>query len=315
MARHHLINNDLELFLTVNAKEFKTKISKRVYSPWYRSSNEKWLSFLHMILARAITDNIANPSIVYDWKGVITKLAESGYKFDSSDYFPEVGSRLLHVEIDNVRQHIDMTKTTHYIEMIKTLHEAGTVVIEADLHKFVKKSVGVDVAVVEFFSGLGFTLDTVLTEASINNDIKTLNYDYYDSAALNPDVDDLEHDDKLEKLNAYRKEQSLKVDRIKAYFEATAISAERANEIYKSFVISYPKMETCPEFKGRYLADICISYGLSNTLKTEYFFMDVQLDLIKQLEEKSGVKFLQAHNQTNHYNLSEMVGKKRHWEL
>lgn len=31
MARHHFINNDLELFLNADAKEFKKKISKRVF--------------------------------------------------------------------------------------------------------------------------------------------------------------------------------------------------------------------------------------------------------------------------------------------
>lgn len=318
MARHHFINNDLELFLNADAKEFKKKISKRVFSPWQSSVDENDLNFLHMILARVITDHQLKSPVIHDWKTIFEKLTASGYTFTSEDYFPDVHGRHLYIKPetpDGIHSYFDMLNEPQYLEMIKELHASGVAIDEPELYKSLKKYGDVAKTVTDFFSSVGLKLDTVLTEMSVDNDIRTLTYDYYDESKLNPDVEYLVTDDSQEKIAAYEKEQTLKISRIKDYLKKTDVSAERANEIYKSFVVSYPKMETCPEFKGRYLADICMNYALYGSLKTEYFFMDVQLELIKQLEEKTNTKFLQPHEKANHYVLSEMVGKKRHWEL
>lgn len=315
MARHHFINNDLELFLNADAEEFKKKISKRVFLPWQSSLDENDLIFLHMILARVITDHQLKSSVIHDWKTIFEKLTASGYKFTSEDYFPDVHGRHLYIEpaiASGIHSYFDMLNEPQYLEMIKELHASGVAIDEAELHKSLKKYGDVSKIVTDFFSSVGFNLDTVLTEISVDNEIKSLTKSGYDASLLN-----LDNAQKgiSKKLDDYKKEQALKSDRIKDYLNTHEISPERANELYKCFSVSYEKMETYPEFKGRYLADICCFYYCANELKTEAFFMDVQVDLIKLLEAKTNIKFLQDHAVGSHRRIGETAGKKNHWEL
>lgn len=318
MSRHHLIDSDLDLFFTEDATVFKKKISKRVYSPWQERSNEKWLKFIHMILKHVILTSYTQKSLTYDWKDIFAKLEAAGYTFKSSDYFPEPSGH--HVRITtNAKNgdysYVDMLKSSHYLDMIKTLHDGGVVVDEAELHTFLKKVGIVEKTVTDFFTSIGFDLETVLSEMSVNNDIETLtdsNFDRHLTQSVNPEIQQL--DARLdEKLKKYLEEQTVKSQRIKAYIEHTDISVERANEMYKKFSVSYSKMEMYPEFKGRYLADICVSYKCAGELKTEAFYMDVQVELIKQLEEKVNVKFLQPHETANHDRLSGNAEKRQPW--
>lgn len=307
MARHHLINNDLELFLTVDAKEFKKKISKRVFSPWHNRSNDNWLRLSHMILNHVITSQKTDKAIAYDWKAILSKLTDAGYVFTSDDYFPDNRGRHVYFNIDGQFSNFDMVKESSYLEMIKELHLGGVVINEKALTKFIKSSRSLDADVTEFFSSVGFNLETVLLETSINTDIETLINDNYDNVILKGSSND--------RVRKYQQEQLLKADRIKSYLENTVLSYERAKEIYDCFDVSFPKMETYPEFNGRYLSDICCFYHCANELKTEAFFMDIQVDLIKLLEEKSDIKFLQEHAVGSHRRIGETAGKKNHWEL
>lgn len=307
MARHHLIDNDVKLFFNEDSKSFKKKISQRVYSPWHTRSSDKWLKFPHMILSKAISDQTT-----CDWKAIFVKLAESGYVFTSSDYFPDEQGRHIYLMSEDKTTkfkptYFDMFKESNYLDMIKELHLGGITVDENELLKFIKKSKTLDTSVINFFSSIGFNLETTLLENSINKDIETLVIDNYDNEILNGRCN--------ERIKIYQEEQLVKSDRIKAYLNNNEISSDRANEIYRCFKVSYPKMNTYPEFKDRYLADICIFYHCAKELRTEAFFMDVQVDLIKLLEEKSSVKFLQDHNKGSHRGIGESAGKMNHWEL
>lgn len=318
MARHHLIDSDLDLFFTEEAAIFKKKISKRVYSPWQERENENRLKLIHMILKHVILTSYSQKSVVYDWKEIFAKLEAAGYKFKSSDYFPDKIGRQVRIQ-NNTKNgdymYVDMFKSLHYLDMMKSLHESGVAVDEAELHKFLKNLCVVEKSVTDFFTSIGFDLDTVLSEMSVGHDIETLIDSHFDKYVLEPDKLSIQKFDTKfgDKLKKYLEEQTVKAQRIKAYIENTDISVERANEMYKKFSVSYEKMETCPEFKGRYLADICISYHCAGALKTEAFYMDVQVELIKQLEEKANVKFLQPHDKANHYQLSENAEKRQPW--
>lgn len=320
MARYHLIDSDLDLFFTGDAATFRKKISKRVYSPWQERSNDKGLKFIHMLLKHVILISYIQKSFVYDWKEIFAKLEAAGYNFKSTDYFPEQNGHQVRITTNSKNgdySYVDMLKSSHYLDMIKMLYASGVTVDEAELHKFLKKVGVVEKSVTEFFGSIGFDLDTILVEISVNNDIETLtdsNFDRHLTQPANSDVRQLD-DGLVDKIKNYLEEQTVKVQRIKSYIESTDISFGRANEMYKKFSVSYSKMETYPEFKGRYLADICISYHCAGTLKTEAFYMDVQLELIRQLEEKVNVKFLQPHATANHYSLSENAEKRQPWHM
>lgn len=320
MSRHHLIDSDLDLFFTEDAATFKKKIAKRVYSPWQDRGNDKWLKFIHMILRHVILTSYTKKSVVYDWNDILAKLADAGYTFKSSDYFPESRGHQVRITTNAKNgdyTYVDMLESSHYLDMIKTLHASGVAIDEVELHKFLKKVGVVEKSVTDFFSSIGFDLDTVLLEMSVDDDIKTLinsNFDKHLMQPANPEIRQL--DDRLgDKIKKYLEEQAVKAQRIKAYIEKEDISVERANEIYKQFAVSYDKMETYPEFKGRYLADICISYHMAGSLKTEAFYMDVQLELIRKLEEKVNVKFLQPHATANHDRLSGNAEKRQPWHM
>lgn len=320
MSRHHLIDSDLDLFFTEDAATFKKKIAKRVYSPWQERGNEKWLKFIHMILHHVILTSYTQKVVIHDWKAIFAKLEEAGYVFKSSDYFPENRGHQVRVQNNNKNgdyMYVDMLKTSHYLDMIKMLHAGGVTVDEAELHTFLKKVRVVDKTVTDFFGSIGFNLNTILLEMSIDNDIKMLTDSNFDRHLLNPSNPNVQHLDAKfsDKIKKYLDEQTVKAQRIKAYINSTDISIERANEIYKHFSVSYDKMETYPEFKGRYLADICCFYACADQLKTEAFYMDVQLDLIKILEEKTNIKFIQEHAVGSHRRIGETAGKKNHWEL
>lgn len=323
MARHHLIDSDLDLFFTEEAANFKKKISKRVYSPWQERANDKWLKFIHMILKHVILTSYNQKSFVYEWKEIFAKLESAGYKFKSSDYFPNTGGRQVRVQNNTNNgdyMYVDMFKSSHYLDMIKTLHAGGVTVDEAELHQFLKKVGIVEKSVTDFFASIGFNLDSVLSEMSVNNDIETLtdsNFDRHLVQLTNTEnQENSQLDERLvDRIKKYLEEQTVKSQRIKAYIESTDISVERAKEMYKKFSVSYSKMETYPEFKGRYLADICISYSCADALKTEAFYMDVQLELIRQLEEKVNIKFLQAHATANHDRLSGNAEKRQPWHM
>jgi hypothetical protein len=320
MSRHHLIDSDLELFFTEDAATFKKKIAKRVYSPWQDRGNEKWLKFIHMILHHVVLTSYTQKSVIHDWTAIFAKLEEAGYVFKSSDYFPENRGHQVRVQNNDKNgdyMYVDMLKTSHYLDMIKMLHAGGVAVDETELHKFLKKVGVIDNAVTDFFGSIGFDLDTVLLEMSIDDDIEMLIDSNFDRYLLNPSNTNIRQLDAKfnDKLKKYLEEQSVKAQRIKAYIDSTDISIDRANEIYKHFSVSYDKMETYPEFKGRYLADICISYHMADALKTEAFYMDVQVELIRQLENKANVQFLQPHATANHGRLSENAEKRQPWHL
>lgn len=144
MARHHFINNDLELFLNADAKEFKKKISKRVFSPWQSSADENGLNFLHMILARVITDRKLNSPAIHDWNSIFEKLTASGYKFTSEDYFPDAYGRHFYIEQETpsgICSFFDMLNEPQYLDMIKELHASGVAIDETELYKSLKNMV------------------------------------------------------------------------------------------------------------------------------------------------------------------------------
>lgn len=318
MSRHHLIDSDLDLFFTEDAATFKKKIAKRVSSPWQERGNDQWLKFIHMILKHVILTSYTKKSVNYDWKVIFAKLEESGYTFKSSDYFPESRGHQVRITTNAKNgdyTYIDMLKSQHYLDMIKMLHAGGVSVDEADLHKFLKTVGVVEKPITDFFSSIGFDLERVLLEISVDDDIETLIDSNFDRHLTQPaNQNNRQLDVRFnEKIKNYLEEQAVKVQRIKAYIEGTDISVERANEMYKHFSVSYDKMETYPEFKGRYLADICISYHMANALKTEAFYMDVQVELIRTLEDKVNVKFLQPHATANHGRLSENAEKRQPW--
>jgi hypothetical protein len=317
MSRHHLIDSDLDFFFTEDAATFKKKIAKRVYSPWQERGNEKRLKFIHMILHHVILTSYTQKVVIHDWKAIFAKLEEAGYVFKSSDYFPENRGHQVRVQTNKKNgdyMYVNMLETSHYLDMIKMLHAGGVVVNETELHKFLKKVGVVDKAVTDFFVSIGFDLEPVLLDMSIDDDIETLIDSNFDRHLLNPSNPNLDAK-ASDKIKKYLDEQTVKAQRIKAYISSTEISTDRANEIYKHFSVSYDKMETYPEFKGRYLADICIFYACADQLKTEAFYMDVQVDLIKLLEAKTNIKFLQDHAVGSHRRIGETAGKKNHWEL
>jgi len=305
MARHHLIANDLALFFSATAADFKKKISSRVYAPWHKHTNDKGFRLIHMILIHAIELAKKDDIQKFDWKATFAKLEEAKYEFSSSDYFPDS-----HLNLFNDAKSVEV-----YISMITALHMGGIDVDEKDLIKFLKKTRKVNSQITDLFTLMGFDLKSTLIDMSVEQDIATLTNSALESVRFDPNVKLTCYNDEelAARMNEYSNEQQLKMERIRGYLNSTDISEDRAKELYKCFKISYEKMETYPEFKGKYLFDICLDYGMSNWLKTEAFYTDVQVEIIHLLEEKTNIQFIDSHKNKDHAFKNKHAQKRPFW--
>lgn len=311
MARHHLIANDLKLFLSASANDFKKKISSRVYSPWQKSTDERGFCLIHMILAHAIELAKKDEPQTFDWKSAFAKLEDANYQFSSSDYFPPdfFCSWFFSLSLDDKAIEV-------YLAMIKALHVGGIDVEQADLIKFLKKTRHFDAKITDFFTLSGFDLTNTLREISVERDIATLTNSSFERVRFNPEVTITCYNEEqlAAKLVEYKEEQQVKMNNIRSYLDSTQVSEERARELYKCFKVSYEKMETYPEFKGKYLVDICLDYGMANCLKTEAFFTDAQVEMIHLLEEKSNIQFIEPHKNKDHMSKNRNAQRRPSWD-
>lgn len=269
MARHHLIDNDLNLFLTTSASVFKKKISSRVSSRWQEHTNNRDFRFIHMILIHAIKLAKEDNTQSFDWPAVFVKLEEANYQFKSSDYFPSGSLDLFE----------DEYTISVYLSMIQALHVGKINIDQQELVKFLKKTGVIDSAITDFFTLIGFDLKSTLLEVSVEHDISTLTNSSFESVRFNPEItiSCYNAEQLAVKLVEYEQLQQIKMKNIKDYLNSVKISEQRAKELYKRFRISYEKMETYPEFKGKFLADICIDYGMALVLKQKLSLLMLRL--------------------------------------